>query len=279
MNQNNPRNKNYKCKIFLYMLLGIGFEIPAAFYCINNISYTRRAIYWNLGCSFLFMFFYLIHYSLKEYKRSKSSRLNRKWGFIFLAVFCLNLFDFCIIFKEVISSDWADDPKKNNEFIFIFLLIISLTQSIVTTIDFLITFVKFVYNLIRNHRINSEIQQDLLNAATQNNVIGNNNNNNNNRSINNDIRIGLISGSSDFESQNFAAADGLEKFRVSNRIIIAARKEDEECTICLEFVMENSNDNYALKIPCGHYFHFRCLNSLLSVNKKCPNCRQLISGV
>jgi len=255
--------------------MGIGFELPAAFYCLNKVGEMRKPLYWNLACSYLFIFFYLIHYSLKEYRRSLNSRMNKKWTFVFLLVFFLNLFNFCIISQEVIKTNWVDDPKFNNGFIFIFLLIISLTQSIVTTIDFLITFVKFVYRLVRNHRINSEIQQDLLIAATQNNVISTTNNN---RSVNDQIREGLISGSSDFESENFGAV-GLEKFKISNRAIIAARKEDEECTICLEFVMDNSSENYALKISCGHFFHFKCLNSLISINKKCPNCRQIMIGV
>jgi len=269
MNQNS-RNKNYKFKIFLYLLIGIGFEIPAAYYCMNKIGDTRNVIYSKVGCSFLFMFFYLIHYSLKEYKRFKSTRLSRNWGTIFLVVFFVNIFDFCVIFREIILNDWNnDDPKKSNDFIFIIFLIISLTQSILTTIDFIITFVKFLYNLIRNHRINSEIQQDMLLAYTQNEV-----GNDNNRSINNEIGVGLISGS-DFQAQNFQTSE-LKKFNVTNYDIIVARKEDEECTICLDFVMENSYENYPLKIPCGHYFHLICLNRLLSVNNKCPNCRKVI---
>lgn len=264
MNQNS-RNKNSKYKVLLYMFIGIVFEIPAAFYCLNKITGSRDPVYRNLGCSYLFMFFYLIHYSLKEYKRSRMSRLNRRWGLIFLIIFFMNLFDFCIIFQETIIKE---NPNLGIDALFTILLIISLTQSIVTTIDFIYTFVKFLYNLIRNHRINSEIQHDLLIAAIQNNGVLNNNN----RSINDDIRVGLIL--NDFEAENIVATK-IEKFRVTNNDIISKRKEDEECTICLEFVMENSYENFALKIPCGHYFHFNCLSSLISINNKCPNCREV----
>lgn len=273
MNQVVLQNKKYHYKIIFYMLVGVLFELPAAFFSLNKISETKNPVYWNLGCSFLFMFFYLIHYSLKEYKRSKNTRLNRKWGIVFLIIFFMNIFNLFIIVEIVLESDSIPD-KNNNSFVYIILLIVSLTQSILTTIDFLITFVKFIYKLIRNHRINNEIQRDILNVTNTNNVATNNTN----QLPNSEIRIGLISEIIIQDSIYVdEAVQGIAKYKVTNRDIIRERKEDEECTICLDFVMESSSDNYPLRLPCTHYFHYKCLNSLLAINNKCPNCRKIIS--
>lgn len=69
---------------------------------------------------------------------------------------------------------------------------------------------------------------------------------------------------------------GLAKYKITNHDLINLHKEDEECTICLDYIMTNTQENFPLKISCNHFFHYRCLNGLLIVNNKCPNCRNRI---
>ena len=52
--------------------------------------------------------------------------------------------------------------------------------------------------------------------------------------------------------------------------------EGEECSICLEPILSESNCNFQLK--CGHWYHTDCVRKLLEhdegVYAKCPNCRK-----
>ncbi len=281
MNQD-IQEKKHKWKICLYLIIGIGVELPSLFYCLNRITPIHNRIYSDLASSFMFMIFYLIHYSLKEFKRSRSSRLDRKYSTVFLIVFFLNIVKSYEIINSIICNQIFDESKKENTFILIFLIVLSLTQSILSTLDFIITFVKFTYKLIQNHRINEELQTNLINAAVINNsnydFIASRNLNNlySNDFEDNYIIYGLLSERNFPENQLLQLHRRLEKFKIPNTYMIKNSKEDEECTICLNFVMENTNENYPIKLFCNHFFHSKCLQGVLFVNNKCPNCRQSI---
>jgi len=51
---------------------------------------------------------------------------------------------------------------------------------------------------------------------------------------------------------------------------IAPQEEIETCTICLE---EMQVGKTVRELSCGHYFHSRCADKWLKVNKVCPICR------
>jgi hypothetical protein len=46
----------------------------------------------------------------------------------------------------------------------------------------------------------------------------------------------------------------------------------EECSICLEEL----NQNDKLKLICGHKFHYKCINTWLIKNNRCPICRTFL---
>ena len=58
---------------------------------------------------------------------------------------------------------------------------------------------------------------------------------------------------------------------------------NKDCSICIESLKSNSIinniDNNVYRLECNHYFHRNCLQKWLSssMNKNCPNCRQIIT--
>ncbi|CAM9883405.1 unnamed protein product, partial [Hapterophycus canaliculatus] len=46
--------------------------------------------------------------------------------------------------------------------------------------------------------------------------------------------------------------------------------EDESCAICL---VDYEAEDELRKLPCEHAFHKPCVDSWLTVNASCPNCR------
>ncbi|KYR00637.1 hypothetical protein DLAC_02664 [Tieghemostelium lacteum] len=43
-----------------------------------------------------------------------------------------------------------------------------------------------------------------------------------------------------------------------------------DCSICtVDFPLED----YVIKLPCKHYFHFDCITKWLGMHSVCPNCR------
>ena len=49
------------------------------------------------------------------------------------------------------------------------------------------------------------------------------------------------------------------------------KKDDYECTICLENLKLNEDINI---LKCGHIFHYKCIENLLAhKSNRCPNCR------
>ena len=49
------------------------------------------------------------------------------------------------------------------------------------------------------------------------------------------------------------------------------KKEDYECTICLDIIKLNQDINI---LKCGHIFHYKCMESLIDHHLNCcPNCR------
>ena len=243
---------NHITKIKLYLILGIVLEIPSALYSFNEMLKLKKSLYWNLGCSFIFMCFYLLYYSLKEYKRSRNSRLDKQYLLIFIMIFLLNTLNIYTIIDNIFTSDFEGGDK---DYILIFLMIFSISQTILTTIDFFFSFIKFIISKIKNFMINQRI---IL-------FFSNNSDNNANSSLINQVENNIIIEGNEIEE--------ILKYKISNREIIELRKEDEECTICLEFVMINSESNFAIKTICEHFFHYFCLKSLILNTDKCPNCR------
>ncbi len=66
---------------------------------------------------------------------------------------------------------------------------------------------------------------------------------------------------------------------VFNDPIGSPRYIEEECPICLEKFLENTNNK--AKLPCGHYYHSDCI--LDWANKRrvlsCPMCRTTMAYV
>jgi hypothetical protein len=70
--------------------------------------------------------------------------------------------------------------------------------------------------------------------------------------------------------------------QVSNYAVPTTEPGDEPCTICYEPMDGEVTGQYQpMKVPCGHCFHFECLEDLINgINKYsnlCPMCRQKIS--
>jgi hypothetical protein len=65
--------------------------------------------------------------------------------------------------------------------------------------------------------------------------------------------------------------------QVSNHAVASHAPGGVECTICADSFDESGQ---AMQIPCGHLFHFQCLDSLINgispFSNICPNCRQKI---
>lgn len=132
-----PINKPSKLRIFFYLSVGFCFELPAAVYCLNNVSQIN-GINIFLFESFIFSFFYLIHFSFKGNVRPRNNRI-RKYGMVFAIIFFYNifisyeLFDTFFISKKV---ELMDDSKL------ILLFSISFTQSIFMTADIIMNLIK-----------------------------------------------------------------------------------------------------------------------------------------
>ena len=66
--------------------------------------------------------------------------------------------------------------------------------------------------------------------------------------------------------------------RITKREVI--KKEDEECTICLNLLTNYTYNNFIVKTECMHYFHYCCLLKSLFNDNRCPNCRsEIIEGI
>jgi len=51
--------------------------------------------------------------------------------------------------------------------------------------------------------------------------------------------------------------------------------ELKECSICLDNI---TTENESVR-TCGHVFHTECINAWLTLNTKCPMCRNIITNV
>ena len=61
------------------------------------------------------------------------------------------------------------------------------------------------------------------------------------------------------------------KKEIFTQEIINNKKDDYECTICLENIILNQDINI---LKCGHIFHYKCIENLVDHKiKRCPNCR------
>ena len=64
------------------------------------------------------------------------------------------------------------------------------------------------------------------------------------------------------------------KFRARIKIIINNKEKENECAICLDKMMLNTN---VTPLECGHRFHTECIHRSLRSNKAtCPLCRSII---
>ena len=67
--------------------------------------------------------------------------------------------------------------------------------------------------------------------------------------------------------------------KYNNNIKISAKKtktkKDCECSICLEKIKKGT-EIYTL--PCGHYFHQKCLDEWVKYKSECPICRNKINS-
>ena len=61
------------------------------------------------------------------------------------------------------------------------------------------------------------------------------------------------------------------EMRIYNREIDELK--DQECTICLSFLKNNTYNNFVVKTECSHIFHYSCLLKSLLNDSRCPNCR------
>ena len=48
-------------------------------------------------------------------------------------------------------------------------------------------------------------------------------------------------------------------------------KKTQQCSICLNSIID------AQYLPCGHYYHKKCINKWLKNNNTCPFCRSIFS--
>lgn len=60
---------------------------------------------------------------------------------------------------------------------------------------------------------------------------------------------------------------------IENDDTLVQSRSSQECTICLEsFIMGDK----LIHLPCGHEFHYACLNPWIQTCGDCPNCRTYV---
>lgn len=82
-----------------------------------------------------------------------------------------------------------------------------------------------------------------------------------------------ISEMNDFE-MGLKIKEKVSFMRINNNEI--ERNKEEECTICLTLLTNNTYNNFVVKTGCGHLFHNECLTKSLRNDNRCPNCRKEI---
>jgi len=62
----------------------------------------------------------------------------------------------------------------------------------------------------------------------------------------------------------------------SSRESSSEKSGESECVICLKKIRNHDKPLYAIEIPCGHRFHYRCLIKWEKQKNTCPICRHII---
>ena len=50
--------------------------------------------------------------------------------------------------------------------------------------------------------------------------------------------------------------------------------EDTKCPVCLNMIGTKQN-KFALRLPCGHIFHAKCIRPWMDEERTCPTCRHV----
>ena len=212
---------------------------------------------------FIFAFYHFIYHHKKEVKRINNSRMSKSYEKMFLMISSFNFLylGYMIIFYYNYIL-FHDEIKDKISLIIFICEIYFLIQSFVLSIIFLVNVYKFFNTRIINYQIRRDLFNSEVNNANTEILVQTSNNANTEILVqpsNNSLRSKL--------------KDIILPYRISNEEIIFLNKDDEECSICLEYVMENTILNFGLRTACNHYFHSDCLIDFMIKSNKCPNCR------
>ena len=58
-----------------------------------------------------------------------------------------------------------------------------------------------------------------------------------------------------------------------NRIILKDEFENDTCSICLDELYSDENQDEIIQIRCNHMFHKKCLDEWIRQKKTCPLCK------
>jgi hypothetical protein len=58
-----------------------------------------------------------------------------------------------------------------------------------------------------------------------------------------------------------------------NRIILKDEFDNDTCSICLDELYSNENQDEIIQIKCNHMFHKKCLDEWILQKKICPLCK------
>ena len=58
-----------------------------------------------------------------------------------------------------------------------------------------------------------------------------------------------------------------------NKIILKDDFENDKCSICLDELYSDENQDEIIQIKCNHMFHKKCLDEWINLQKNCPLCK------